>query len=202
MYTSYTKQGTKTLMVEKAIALFKERGTEHVSVKDICDEAGVTRNAFYYHFVSKELLFDAIGDYVSLVSKQRIQTLYGCKSYLQQFWEFYKAYMLTEVEMGADIMNHVCISRTMKGRADYFSYIDEDLSAKMIKLLELAQSEGQITNPSPAEDLLWVSYSIIRGVNIKWCFQWGSCDLVRESLTSLNTLFIPTEEFRLDPENP
>lgn len=48
---------------------FKERGTEHVSVKDICDEAGVTRNAFYYHFESKDLLFDAIGDYVSMVSK-------------------------------------------------------------------------------------------------------------------------------------
>ena len=40
-------------MIEKAIALFKENGTEHVSVKDICDEAGVSRNAFYYHFESK-----------------------------------------------------------------------------------------------------------------------------------------------------
>ena len=37
MYTSFTKAGTRTLMIEKAIALFKERGTEHVSVKDICD---------------------------------------------------------------------------------------------------------------------------------------------------------------------
>lgn len=134
MYTSSTKAGTRTLMIEKAIALFKERGTEHVSVKDICDEAGVTRNAFYYHFESKDLLFDAIGDYVSMVSKKRIATLYGCKSYFQQFWEFYKAYLLTEIEMGSDIMNHICISRTMKGRADYFSYIDDELAAKMIRL--------------------------------------------------------------------
>ena len=91
MYTSFTKAGTRTLMIEKAIALFKERGTEHVSVKDICDEAGVTRNAFYYHFESKDLLFDAIGDYVSMVAKKRKATLYGCKSYFQQIWEFYKS---------------------------------------------------------------------------------------------------------------
>ena len=141
MYTSFTKASTRTLMIEKAIALFKENGTEHVSVKDICDEARVSRNAFYYHFESKDLLFDAIGDYVSMVSKKRIATLYGCKSYFRQFWEFYKAYLLTEIEMGSDIMNHICISRTMKGRADYFSYIDDELSAKMIKLAELAQAD-------------------------------------------------------------
>ena len=114
-----------------------------MSVKDICDEAGVTRNAFYYHFESKDLLFDAIGDYVSMVSKKRIATLYGCKSYFQQFWEFYKAYLLTEIEMGSDIMNHICISRTMKGRADYFSYIDDELAAKMIRLTELAQTKNR-----------------------------------------------------------
>lgn len=51
-------------------------------------------------------------------------------------------------------------------------------------------------------DLLWVSYSLIRGVSIKWCFQWGACDLIEESLTSLNTLFIPSEGFLLDPQNP
>ena len=201
MYTPFTKASTKTLMVEKAVTLFKERGTDNVSVKDICDEAGVTRNAFYYHFESKELLFDSIGDYVSQISKKRINTLYGCKSYFQQLWEFYKAYMLTEVEMGPDIMNHICISRTMKGRADYFSYIDDELASKMIKLIGLAQNEKQVQNPCPADDLLWVSYSLIRGVNIKWCFQWGACDLVSESLLSLNTLFIPTEEFKLNPEN-
>ena len=33
------------------------------------------------------------GDYVSMVSKKRIATLYGCKSYFRQFWEFYKAYL-------------------------------------------------------------------------------------------------------------
>lgn len=201
MYTGFTKTGTKELMIERSIELFKKEGVDHVSVKDICDNAGVTRNAFYYHFESKDLLFDSIGDYVSQVSKQRIATLYGCKSYYRQFWEVYKAYLLTEVEMGADIMNHVCISRTMKGQADYFSYVDNKLAKSMIYLISLAQNERQVLNPSPSEDLLWTSYSIIRGVNIKWCFQWGECNLIKESAECLNTLFIPQDEFRLKQEN-
>lgn len=201
MHTGFTKVGTKELMIERSIELFKKEGVDHVSVKDICDNAGVTRNAFYYHFESKDLLFDSIGDYVSQVSKQRIATLYGCKSYFRQFWEFYKAYLLTEVEMGADIMNHICISRTMKGQADYFSYVDSKLAESMIHLISLAQNERQVLNPSPSEDLLWTSYSIIRGVNIKWCFQWGECNLIKESAEHLNTLFLPQDEFRLKPEN-
>ena len=50
MYTSFTKASTRTLMIEKAIALFKENGTEHVAVKAICDEAGGARKGFYENF--------------------------------------------------------------------------------------------------------------------------------------------------------
>ena len=80
--------------VEKAIELFKERGTEAVSIKDICDRAAVTRNAFYYHFESKDLLFDSVGDWVSRISKERIQMIYEPDSYYQQFWEYYRAFPL------------------------------------------------------------------------------------------------------------
>ena len=197
MCAAFTRHGTKYIMVEKAIELFKERGVEHVSVKDICDGAGVTRNAFYYHFESKELLFDSIGDYVSMISKDRVIMLYGQPTYYQQVWEFYKAYLATELEMGADIMNHICISRTMKGRADYFSYIDDKLAREMTKLIAMAQKEGQISNPSSQEELMWVSYSIIRGVNIKWCFQWGECDLMAEASHNLDILFLPKEGYAI-----
>ena len=197
MCATTTKVGAKDKMIVSAIELFKKNGVDGVSVKDICDSAGVTRNAFYYHFQSKELLFDFIGDYVSMKSKAGIRPLYGCNSYYQQLWEFYRAYIMTEIEMGADIMNHVCLSRTMKGRADYFSYIDDKLAERMITLINLAKESGQVYNPSSAEDLLWTSYSIIRGVNIKWCFQWGECDILKESIESLDTLFVPANGFKL-----
>ena len=133
-------------MVEKAIELFKERGTEAVSIKDICDRAAVTRNAFYYHFESKDLLFDSVGDWVSRISKERIQMIYEPDSYYQQFWEYYRAYILTEIEMGADIMNRICFSRTMKGRADYYSYIDDKLALQMTALIRRAQEEKIVRN--------------------------------------------------------
>ena len=193
MYTSYTKPNTKDIMVEKAIELFKERGTEAVSLKDICDRAAVTRNAFYYHFESKDLLFDSVGDWVSRISKERIQMIYEPDSYYQQFWEYYRAYILTEIEMGADIMNRICFSRTMKGRTDYYSYIDDKLALQMTALIRRAQEEKIVRNSGSPEDLLWTSYDIVRGVNIKWCFQWGTSDILSETKRGLDTLFMPSE---------
>lgn len=38
--------------------LTKERGFEHVTVRDICQRAGITTGAFYHHFPSKEALLD------------------------------------------------------------------------------------------------------------------------------------------------
>ena len=130
--------------------------------------------------------FDSVGDWVSRISKERIQMIYEPDSYYQQFWEYYRAYILTEIEMGADIMNRICFSRTMKGRADYYSYIDDKLALQMTALIRRAQEEKIVRNSGSPEDLLWTSYDIVRGVNIKWCFQWGTSDI----LSRLNAALI------------
>ena len=84
MRTISTKNNTRTLLVKSEIELLKEYGTEKVAVKDICDKAAVTRNAFYYYFESKELLFDAVGDWISEISEERITIFYGDTSYYRQ----------------------------------------------------------------------------------------------------------------------
>lgn len=194
---SLKNNNTRALLVKNAIELFKENGTASVSVKDICDRAAVTRNAFYYYFESKELMFDAVGDWVSETSKERITVISGEASYYRRLWEIYHAYLKTQIEVGPDIMNHVCFSRTMKERSDTYSYIDEELAETMIGLIRKAQETGQILNPSPAEKLLWTSYALVRGVNIKWCFQWGESDLIGETMESLNDIFLPAEGYAL-----
>lgn len=42
------------------ISLLKTRSIGKISVKDICEEAGCSRNAFYLHYEAKEDLYEAI----------------------------------------------------------------------------------------------------------------------------------------------
>jgi AcrR family transcriptional regulator len=53
---------TKAKIMEAAIKLFSTRGYNKASVDDICEEAGISKGAFYHHFKSKQALFLALLD--------------------------------------------------------------------------------------------------------------------------------------------
>lgn len=53
---------TRTRILESAIKLFSTRGFNNASVDDICEEAKISKGAFYHHFESKQALFLALLD--------------------------------------------------------------------------------------------------------------------------------------------
>src|SRR5512146_899810 len=53
---------TRTKILDSAIKLFSTRGFSAASVDDICEEAGISKGAFYHHFESKQALFLALLD--------------------------------------------------------------------------------------------------------------------------------------------
>ena len=46
--------------MESAVKLFSDRGFNAASVDDICEDAGISKGAFYHHFESKHALFLAL----------------------------------------------------------------------------------------------------------------------------------------------
>ena len=193
------KVNTYRKIVESAITLFQARGVEQVSIKEICEAADVTRNAFYYYFENRDLLFDAIADRILEQSRERVVMLYGQGEYYAQLWEFYRAFLLTELDIGPEIMNRIFLARTQKESSDYYaySYLDRNLTDTMARLIEKAQENGQIGNRSDPKDLVWASYAIVRGVNVNWCFVLGNCDLIGDSQKALDLLFEPQPQYRL-----
>jgi AcrR family transcriptional regulator len=53
---------TRTKIIESAVKLFSNNGYNKASVDDICEEAGISKGAFYHHFKSKQELFLALLD--------------------------------------------------------------------------------------------------------------------------------------------
>ena len=53
---------TRTKIMDSAIKLFSTRGFSAASVDDICEEAGISKGAFYHHFETKQALFLALLD--------------------------------------------------------------------------------------------------------------------------------------------
>ncbi|AKL97010.1 transcriptional regulator, TetR family [Clostridium aceticum] len=44
---------TKKILLDKAFYLFQKKGYDNITVEQICNELGLTKGAFYYHFKSK-----------------------------------------------------------------------------------------------------------------------------------------------------
>ncbi|MFS0780560.1 TetR/AcrR family transcriptional regulator [Bacillus sp. 1P06AnD] len=53
---------TKTGLKQALLKLIQQKNIEELSVKEICDEAKVTRPTFYLHFEDKEKLVEAVSD--------------------------------------------------------------------------------------------------------------------------------------------
>lgn len=61
-------KSTRRAIIEAAAQLVRQKGFEKMTVRDVCDRAGVTTGAFYHHFASKEALlvqgFSSLDDYL------------------------------------------------------------------------------------------------------------------------------------------
>lgn len=55
-----TSQNTQEHILKVATRLFSARGFANVSIRDICDEAGVTAPTVYHYYQNKEALFQAV----------------------------------------------------------------------------------------------------------------------------------------------
>jgi AcrR family transcriptional regulator len=60
MTTQPRSEETKTHILHAALDCFSERGYDATGVAEICQRAGVSKGAFYYHFASKQALFVAL----------------------------------------------------------------------------------------------------------------------------------------------
>lgn len=50
----------KQTILDVALKLFSQRGYSAVSIRDICAEVGIKESSVYYHFDSKQKIFDAL----------------------------------------------------------------------------------------------------------------------------------------------
>ncbi len=72
-----TSEETRRQIVETALTLFRERGFDETTIRDIASEAGLSLGAAYYYFKSKEAIVAAYYDYVQTEHQVRAREAFG-----------------------------------------------------------------------------------------------------------------------------
>jgi AcrR family transcriptional regulator len=82
---------TRDRLLETATALFAEKGYAGTSVREIVDQAGVSKPVLYYYFKSKEGLFYAILEWAADVQQEILDEIFSTSgTVLDRFIFFYR----------------------------------------------------------------------------------------------------------------
>jgi AcrR family transcriptional regulator len=191
--TSESKQ--KILLT--AIDLIKEKGYDSMTLKDICTEANVSKNTFYYYFKSKEdLLLQFYGIPVENVMSN-IASILMEENNVEQFWKLIEPLLDFLVENGTEITKHMLYALTNQHIQPFdISGFQQDGADIVVKIIERAQSSGEIRNSSDPSLLLKTSQAQFLGIVLVWCAKNGEFDFKNEVRLLIEVCFDLKPELR------
>ncbi len=189
---------TRQIILDSALKVFYEYGYNATSIKDICEEAGVTKGALYWHFQSKEELLRAVleentkqilvlGDYYrkkQMRPKEKMQTIY--KSILEMIFSNKKMHMAIEIAVNKTEMKVMELTEEEKCAKEMFLNFT-DIIEEGIKLGEfkdeLTPKQYNFYINNVVAGLIWGSFELPEIVNLA---DWGETFL---DITFKNILF-------------
>ena len=68
----------KQIILKKAAVLFSQKGYERTSMREIAEQAGITKPAIYYHFKNKQALFEELLFSAFQVSQKHYEDIAQC----------------------------------------------------------------------------------------------------------------------------
>ncbi len=168
---------TKNKIFETASDLMEEKGYNNVTIREICEKAGVAKGTFYHYFSAKEDIiietYKRIDKYYEdIIEKgfkfndtfQKIlevishKAVYVQKCNIDKVKEVYKAQM--------EVGNNFFVS---KERASYKILYD---------IIRQAQENNEIITNKTADEITTFILISVRGIIYDWCVNNGTYDLV------------------------
>lgn len=176
---------TRRNLFQAAKQLFMEYGYDAVSVDDIVEKAGMSKGAFYAHFVSKDQIileqFSEIDEYYWKVYEEEIKHLPSAE---EQLLAFVKAQLTYISEtMGLSFIKTVYASQiTTRSSQRPFSNENRPLYLIIQNIVSLGQEQGEFRKDMKPIEVARIITRCMRGTIYDWCVQEGDFELVESGL--------------------
>lgn len=191
MPRTYKKsEQSKQLLMDAATALAQEAGYAGISIRAICERAGLSIGAFYHHFSSKEdvlnqsfLQFDRTITEERLAAYDRMDPVQALKAVLFDQISF------TET-VGAEL--HKQYYRTLFEHSGHAAVDRQRTYYRSVKrYAALAQKQGLLSEVLEAEELADYLVRHVRALLIDWCLHDGSYPLKQRGTQEVDLILRP-----------
>jgi len=185
-------QETKKKIFLAAKNILKKSGYEALSIKNICEEAGVSNGSFYHHFKTKDDLLSYYIEEQPSINPELLDTPAGTSDVINAIVHVYLNYVKYCRELGVEFM------------ANYYTPKNQSLnplkrtarSYPIVTVREYLQQNieaGIITLKLPLDEVTTDIRMIVIGNVFEWCLKNGDADFegnMKRSLKNyLNGIF-------------
>jgi len=162
---------SKNQILQTALRLFLKNSYKEVSLRDIVNEVGLTKGAFYHYYTSKEQLFE---EAVRYFYNHAIITDYNefPKNSLKEFYNHY-LYVLSqpdEMDEKEGDMNFFIFLNEASKRIPHFLKIHDSQRRKELQawtgIIETARQTKEITSRVPAAELAVMFLNMSDGISL------------------------------------
>lgn len=176
--TSRQKQAldTKKHILHTALKLMKEQGFEAITIKQICEEAGVSTGAFYHHLKSKEgIIIEGYSECDEYFDEYVIKHLES-ENIIDKIIEYIGYQMEYAKMMGVETITQIYKAQLTNGK-EFFLSDYRALPKNLLILIKKAQDSRILRIDLDAGQIRDELLLISRGTIYYWCQKNGKFDI-------------------------
>lgn len=181
---SVKSQETKERILDAARTIVQEYGYDYLTVRNICEESGVSTGSFYHHFknIDEVLLIYVTSGYQRYRDEHGFSEEATCKMPpIDALFAIYRVYYEFCADLGVEFISKYYSVRN-KG-LDMDSQVlgptayKSTMFFRSLPLIERAQEQGLIREDASAKQVARDISSISKGVVFDWCLRNADMDL-------------------------
>lgn len=183
---------TKEKIFQAAKRILQKSGYEALSIKNICEEAGVSNGSFYHHFKTKDDLLSYYIEDQPKIDPDRLELPKDVSGVKEGIIQVYLNYVKYCRELGLDFVSNYYTPKNQSLNPDIRTERPYPI-VTVQNYLQRALDAGAVHLKYPLEEVTSDIRTIVIGVVFDWCLKMGRSDFegnMRRLLTTyLDGLF-------------
>lgn len=181
-----------------AIALFRDKGYNDVSVNEICEAAHVSRSVFYTVFKGKRSILDYVVAKPQQNDEESFRKFADAENDFERIWQLFDRFITIALDFGPRLTSTLFIMQfeSPKGIRDAVHALD-DLFATLAKN---CAKNGIIETEEPPELLSHIATDLILHELYVWCSQNGDFSLRERAWQYAEVAYHVKPQYRMSPE--
>lgn len=171
-------KNTKQTLIDTTIALIRKYGADSITVRNVCEEAGLSIGTFYHHFQNKD---DLLMYFVRETSFDSFELKTPLSDIAGRVFELYMHLIDRYLELGEEFMKsfYTTVNKALSAYMGQENgrFAEGTVMARCERELLDAQRHGYLKKEADAHMLSMDICTIVKGCVFEWALDDGQMDI-------------------------